>query len=677
MHQKRVVEMKLLLLLAASIMTLSEAEPTVFPDSTRFGRSRRLGFMTPHSSPHIPVVGTSGEGSRGAARCPTQRASMGKDNFLGHLGCSRLSLEGASSSTLGGARLGKQPVMKSSGRRPPLCHALREMQGSKAGRAEIISLRMTAAAEDSKVGFQGVGPAEGGWGKSVGVEEESRLPEDNNLLRGALQNGLRYCIKVINRHLPMARLAQLPAMHALTRRVSPGPLCAAQRNKMPAGRFLVNLEVHSGSVDEDDDEQGIAHFLEHMLFLGTERFQNPDAMRTVLGKLGMSQLADANAYTDFRSTVYTLSAPTRGEDLRGKYDMEASSAAANRDTLFRSGLVSVPVTVTTLMPTEAGDDDDEYEDESEDDEDQLEAAAASQGAGNETNVGLVIDLLHQMSFRALIRQESVDSERGAILNEYRDTKDLSDRVASKYYRQMFAETALPDRFPIGKEELIMTFTAEQIRSFYDKHYHPSNMHIFVVGDVDEAEVLEEIRRTFGTESPVPRKGGGGDLPGLSDTPANGKMSEWPVRGKQIHHAFGERRGVPYESVTHNQITDFSLTLTVKEPLESNDRVSHLREGMLDTLVGMAIGFRTDEVVSSCEDPPFTRVDWNYFNSAREGCVLNSITVSGEARHWKGAILEGLRCGCLALSNTWHKQPCYMNNLVSHTWHKQPCHKHVT
>lgn len=33
----------------------------------------------------------------------------------------------------------------------------------------------------------------------------------------------------------------------------------------------------------------------------------------VLGRLGMSQLADANAYTDFRSTVYTLSAPVRGE----------------------------------------------------------------------------------------------------------------------------------------------------------------------------------------------------------------------------------------------------------------------------------------------------------------------------------------------------------------------------
>mmetsp|Transcript_20114 Transcript_20114/g.67024 ORF Transcript_20114/g.67024 Transcript_20114/m.67024 type:complete len:87 (-) Transcript_20114:5279-5539(-) len=55
---------------------------------------------------------------------------------------------------------------------------------------------------------------------------------------GVLPNGLRYCI--------------FP-------------------NKKPAGRFYVNLEVHAGSVDEEEEQQGIAHFVEHGLFLGTER----------------------------------------------------------------------------------------------------------------------------------------------------------------------------------------------------------------------------------------------------------------------------------------------------------------------------------------------------------------------------------------------------------------------
>eukprot|EP00961_Rhodomonas_salina_P286899 3876710-Rhodomonas_salina.1 len=50
----------------------------------------------------------------------------------------------------------------------------------------------------------------------------------------------------------------------------------------------------------------------------------------------MSQLADANAYTDFRSTVYTLSAPVRGEAQR-RFKEGENVQAAGRDTLFRAG----------------------------------------------------------------------------------------------------------------------------------------------------------------------------------------------------------------------------------------------------------------------------------------------------------------------------------------------------
>jgi hypothetical protein len=80
------------------------------------------------------------------------------------------------------------------------------------GRANSLQLRMAASAKDRKAGFQGVGPAQGGWGISVGIEdEEERLPEDENFLRGSLPNGLRYSIKVIAHaiHLPPSSL--LPA----------------------------------------------------------------------------------------------------------------------------------------------------------------------------------------------------------------------------------------------------------------------------------------------------------------------------------------------------------------------------------------------------------------------------------------------------------------------------------
>jgi predicted Zn-dependent peptidase len=143
-----------------------------------------------------------------------------------------------------------------------------------------------SAAWEQATGFKGVGRAKTGWGSQVGIDENGDLPEDDSIIKGSLPNGLRYTIK---------------------------------KNTMPQGRFFSFLEVHCGSIDEEEHQQGIAHFLEHMLFvssnipacmserpmeknwkknihalfflqLGTESYPNPDAMREILAKLGMSQV---------------------------------------------------------------------------------------------------------------------------------------------------------------------------------------------------------------------------------------------------------------------------------------------------------------------------------------------------------------------------------------------------
>jgi predicted Zn-dependent peptidase len=69
-------------------------------------------------------------------------------------------------------------------------------------------------------------------------------------------------------------------------------------NKLPPGRFEAHLEVHAGSVDEGVEEQGIAHLVEHVTFLGSKKREN---------LLGTG--ARANAYTDFHHTVFHVHAP--------------------------------------------------------------------------------------------------------------------------------------------------------------------------------------------------------------------------------------------------------------------------------------------------------------------------------------------------------------------------------
>jgi len=77
----------------------------------------------------------------------------------------------------------------------------------------------------------------------------------------------------------------------------------------PEQRASLWLAVNAGSVLEDDDQRGLAHFVEHMAFNGTKRFPKSDIV-DFIEKVGMEFGADVNAYTSFDQTVYQLTVPT-------------------------------------------------------------------------------------------------------------------------------------------------------------------------------------------------------------------------------------------------------------------------------------------------------------------------------------------------------------------------------
>ncbi|MBC8479427.1 MAG: insulinase family protein, partial [FCB group bacterium] len=85
------------------------------------------------------------------------------------------------------------------------------------------------------------------------------------------------------------------------------------KNDKPADRAELRLAVNIGSVDEEDHEQGIAHFLEHMCFNGTEKYPR-NTLVDYLESLGMAFGPDLNAYTSFDRTVYMLQIPTNDHD---------------------------------------------------------------------------------------------------------------------------------------------------------------------------------------------------------------------------------------------------------------------------------------------------------------------------------------------------------------------------
>jgi len=82
-----------------------------------------------------------------------------------------------------------------------------------------------------------------------------------------------------------------------------------RQNDRPENRAVMRLIVNVGSIEERPGEKGLAHFVEHMLFNGTEQFEKQELV-SFLESTGMEFGPDVNASTSFDETVYKLRIPT-------------------------------------------------------------------------------------------------------------------------------------------------------------------------------------------------------------------------------------------------------------------------------------------------------------------------------------------------------------------------------
>jgi zinc protease len=116
---------------------------------------------------------------------------------------------------------------------------------------------------------------------------------------------------------PMAEVTPLDPQIKMGH-LSNGMTYYVMRHQKPETRASLWLAVNAGSVLEDEDQRGLAHFCEHMAFNGTKRFPKQDIVNYI-EKVGMQFGADVNAYTSFDETVYMLTVPTddRGVMMKG------------------------------------------------------------------------------------------------------------------------------------------------------------------------------------------------------------------------------------------------------------------------------------------------------------------------------------------------------------------------
>ena len=111
-------------------------------------------------------------------------------------------------------------------------------------------------------------------------QASSDVPVDSAVRFGTLENGMRYAIL---------------------------------RNATPPGQASLRLRIDAGSLMENEDQLGLAHFMEHMAFNGTTNIPENDLLR-ILERLGLAFGADTNAATGFDQTFYMLELPRTNDE---------------------------------------------------------------------------------------------------------------------------------------------------------------------------------------------------------------------------------------------------------------------------------------------------------------------------------------------------------------------------
>lgn len=113
-----------------------------------------------------------------------------------------------------------------------------------------------------------------------GFNRKDLLPEDPKVSKGVLKNGMTWYVR---------------------------------SNSTPKNRADLYLVVRAGSIDEDNDQLGLAHFCEHMSFNGTKNFPK-NKLISYLESIGMEFGPEVNAYTSFDETVYMIKVPLDQEE---------------------------------------------------------------------------------------------------------------------------------------------------------------------------------------------------------------------------------------------------------------------------------------------------------------------------------------------------------------------------
>lgn len=380
-------------------------------------------------------------------------------------------------------------------------------------------------------------------------------------------------------------------------------------NKSPPGRFEAHLQVFSGSADELESQRGLAHFTEHVAYMGSSK-------RERLFNTG----SQTNAYTDFHHTVFFANCPLIMPGTTDKSMLplaldalvDVMEAKANRQRLEqeRAAVLSEMTMVNTI----------EYRVECQ-----------------------ILSTLHRenrlakrfpIGKESLIKSWTTDDVLSWHRTHYRPDNVLlylvgdvnvaeTEKMIAEMFGHLTAEKqasgiAIPE---IRKDasSLADAVVAGTVKSKQSWHYPPIRHEWSVPAGtvVDEGEELAEYDLQLQQSYPL-------------DDPVSFLKTSQVAHGKKIRpHIF-----------RHELLQAFSLHVFCKRPVEPVVDAASLQRSLARRVALTALQIRLN-VGGRSDNPAFTLAEFNQMDSVREGCAICSLDLTAESHRWKEAIFKSL------------------------------------
>jgi len=404
-------------------------------------------------------------------------------------------------------------------------------------------------------------------------------------------------------------------------------------NKAPAGRFEAHLQVFSGSADELEHQQGIAHLTEHVAYMGSRK-------RERLFGTG----SQTNAYTDFHHTVFYAACPVNAPGATNvsmmPYALDALSEVMeaksenSRLEKERQAVLSEMTMVNTI----------EYRVECQ----ILATLHRENRLAKRFPIGKEV-LIKNWKQRDVLTWHRTHYRPDNVLLYIVGDVDVNDTIKvitekfghldSAKSGKYLLNDAQDDAYDLAEAISENTVKATQswhfppaVHNFYlDENDHQTGGHINTddVANIDDVSVGGDVQ----LQGPWPL-----------DEKVNKLSEHTTINGSKVRaHIF-----------KHELLQNFSLHLFAKRIIEPVTTLGALKRSLARRVALAALQIRLN-VNSRGADPAFTFVEFNQLDSPREGCAVCSLDLTSEPHRWKEAIIkctsEIHRLGKFGLTNS--------------------------